>query len=101
MLKLQVITQDTSTITQYAKEGAYVSGLILEGARWDLDNGHLTEPAPMELYCDMPVSMVRLLQWHVGTPPHPHARRRCPSAILYIYSHWDQKEGANFSFWFR
>mmetsp|Transcript_3653 Transcript_3653/g.6221 ORF Transcript_3653/g.6221 Transcript_3653/m.6221 type:complete len:1261 (+) Transcript_3653:2172-5954(+) len=53
--EFQVITQDTSTITQYAKEGAYVSGLILEGARWDLDNGHLTEPAPMELYCDMPV----------------------------------------------
>jgi len=53
--EFQVITQEAATITQYAKEGAYVCGLYLEGARWDLDNGHLTEPQPMELYCDMPV----------------------------------------------
>jgi len=53
--EFQVITQEPSTITQHAKEGAYVHGLYLEGARWDPENGYLTEPQPMELYSEMPV----------------------------------------------
>lgn len=35
-------------------EGAYVSGLFLEGARWEGTNG-LSEPNPMELYSTMPI----------------------------------------------
>lgn len=43
------------SITQSAKDGSYCHGLFLEGARWDLDNGSLTEPKPMELCCPMPI----------------------------------------------
>jgi len=50
-----IVNQDPSTITQYAKEGSYVHGFILEGARWDFDMGNLTEPVPMELYSPMPI----------------------------------------------
>ena len=32
------------------KEGAYCSGLSLEGAQWDMKNNHLEEPMPMQLY---------------------------------------------------
>merc|ERR1712185_810713 len=50
-----IINQDPSSITQYAKDGAYIRGLFLEGARWDSDNGFLPEPIPMELMATMPV----------------------------------------------
>ena len=50
-----VLNQEEETITQYPKEGAYVKGIYLEGARWDGDHGFLQEPAPMELFSPMPL----------------------------------------------
>mmetsp|Transcript_15509 Transcript_15509/g.50489 ORF Transcript_15509/g.50489 Transcript_15509/m.50489 type:complete len:200 (+) Transcript_15509:4520-5119(+) len=50
-----VVNTSAPSITQHAKDGSYCHGLFLEGARWDLDNGCLTEPTPMELFCSMPV----------------------------------------------
>jgi dynein heavy chain len=38
-----------------AKDGAYVYGLFLEGAKWEEEKGHLTEPDVMELFVPMPV----------------------------------------------
>jgi len=48
-------TQPPSEITSQAKEGSFVYGMFLEGARWDTDEGCLAEPLPMELYSPMPV----------------------------------------------
>jgi dynein heavy chain len=50
-----VMGANEQAINQRPKEGAYVKGLYLEGARWDAENGHLAEPLPMELYCAMPI----------------------------------------------
>lgn len=50
-----IITQPVASVTQYPKEGAYVHGFSLEGARWDFDNACLAEPLPMELYSSMPI----------------------------------------------
>ena len=50
-----VMNQPETTLTAPPKEGAYVRGLYLEGARWDGENGCLVEPNPMELYCPMPI----------------------------------------------
>jgi len=36
-------------------EGAYIRGLFLEGAGWDLDKRQLIEPEPMQLVCPMPI----------------------------------------------
>ncbi|KAG9397278.1 Dynein heavy chain and region D6 of dynein motor [Carpediemonas membranifera] len=36
-------------------EGAYISGLYLEGAAWDIDRGVIRESQPMELTCPLPV----------------------------------------------
>jgi dynein heavy chain, axonemal len=47
------------TINAQPKEGAYIRGLWLEGARWDVDLGTLAEPNPMELYCPMPIVQFR------------------------------------------
>lgn len=37
------------------KEGAYVIGFILEGARWDLSLGQLEESRPKEMFSVLPV----------------------------------------------
>jgi dynein heavy chain len=43
------------TVAAPLGDGAYISGLFLEGAAWDVDRGYLVEPKPMELTCTMPV----------------------------------------------
>ncbi|KAJ0403889.1 hypothetical protein ATCC90586_002605 [Pythium insidiosum] len=50
-----VINQSENALTSGPKDGAYVKGLILEGARWDFDHDCLTEPFPMELHSSMPI----------------------------------------------
>ena len=50
-----IVPQDPSSISQHPKDGAYMHGMYLEGARWDYEHGHLTEPLPMELFSDMPI----------------------------------------------
>lgn len=50
-----VINQNENAFTSGPKDGAYIKGLILEGARWDFDHDCLTEPHPMELHCNMPI----------------------------------------------
>ena len=50
-----IVNQEPEAITSGAKEGSYVYGLFLEGARWDGDSGCLKEPSPMELFSPMPV----------------------------------------------
>jgi dynein heavy chain, axonemal len=44
-----------SDIMDYAKDGAYVHGLILEGAKWNTEKMYLCEPEIMELHVQMPV----------------------------------------------
>ena len=50
-----ILTQEPQTISTPAKEGSYVYGLFVEGAKWDSDANALAEPVPMELYAHMPV----------------------------------------------
>lgn len=52
--EFQFLPADT-TVTQSPKEGAYVHGLFLEGARWDFDKNYLLDAEPMKLFYDMPV----------------------------------------------
>ncbi|TYZ61865.1 hypothetical protein PybrP1_000798 [[Pythium] brassicae (nom. inval.)] len=50
-----VINQNENALAAGPKDGAYIKGLILEGARWDFDHDCLTEPLPMELNSGMPI----------------------------------------------
>jgi len=42
-------------IDQPARDGAYIYGLVLEGARWDTVTGQVDESRPKEMFCLMPV----------------------------------------------
>jgi dynein heavy chain len=53
--EFQVLQEDEAQIRQGPKEGAYISGIYLEGARWDADNGCLVDANPLELISGMPV----------------------------------------------
>jgi len=37
------------------RDGAFVTGLNLDGARWDLTNGQIEESRPKEMFCPLPV----------------------------------------------
>ena len=42
-----------------SRDGAFIYGLTLEGARWDERAGALDDPRPRELACALPVLLVR------------------------------------------
>jgi hypothetical protein len=50
-----ILNQSLASITSHPKEGAYLNGFFLEGARWDADQSCLGEPFPMELTSSMPI----------------------------------------------
>ena len=47
--------EDEKQIQGPAREGAYIKGFFLEGAQWDMENWHLAEPLPMQLYSELPI----------------------------------------------
>ena len=58
--KLQVFTEvtkkpDAKSIDGPCKDGAYVSGMYLEGARWDQAANSLEDSKPKEMFTAMPV----------------------------------------------
>merc|ERR1719482_1489994 len=57
--KLEVYTEVTKRepkqVDALAREGCYVTGMYLEGARWDLNGMCLEESKPKEMFCKMPV----------------------------------------------
>ena len=57
-----IISQSATDIQSPAREGAYITGMYLEGARWDAGSsisggqgGCLSQPLPMELTSPMPI----------------------------------------------
>lgn len=58
--KLQVFTEvtkraDAKSVEAAARDGAFVTGMFLEGARWDTNANCLDESKPKEMFFKMPV----------------------------------------------
>lgn len=70
-----VIPRPVSDITEYAKDGAYVTGLILEGAKWNKEKQNLMEPDIMELYDLMPVMHFKPISKRTRALPNSYG---CP-----------------------
>ena len=45
----------TQDIDENARDGAYITGLNLEGARWNIQQGVLDTAEPREMFCPLPV----------------------------------------------
>lgn len=50
------------------REGAYIHGLFMEGARWDIQSGIIVESRLKELFPSMPVINVRVSQTSLYIP---------------------------------
>lgn len=68
-------TKQIGEIYDHPRDGAYVYGLYLEGAKWEAGEDHLLEPDPMSLYCEMPIMQFR-----------PQARKSKGGDVDNIYS---------------
>jgi len=55
IIATEVTKKTYEEIEGQAKDGAYIFGLILEGARWDSAIGILDESRPKEMFCLLPV----------------------------------------------
>ncbi len=44
-----------------SRDGAYITGLSLQGARWDTTSGTLERSKPKEMFCKMPIINVKAL----------------------------------------
>ena len=49
------VIKPAKDIAEHAKDGAYITGLYLEGGKWNFDKQCLNEPEVMELQVPMPV----------------------------------------------
>ena len=49
-------------IDGHARDGAYINGLQMEGARWDVNNTSVESSKPKEMFSQMPVMSVRGVQ---------------------------------------
>lgn len=58
-LVTEVTRKVDSQVDAPPREGAYIHGLYLEGARWEERNGCLEESRPKEMACALPVLHVR------------------------------------------
>ncbi|RLN89500.1 hypothetical protein BBJ28_00002039 [Nothophytophthora sp. Chile5] len=56
-----VTKRTVDTVDAPARDGQYVHGLYLEGARWDLGNGMLETSLPREMHVAMPVLTCRAI----------------------------------------
>jgi len=63
--KLVILTDVTRKAAEQtenrAREGAYVTGLCMEGARWNWQSGVIEECEPREMFCEMPVVCCRAI----------------------------------------
>lgn len=50
-----MVPLEEAAIAASPREGLYIKGLHLEGAKWDYEEMCLMEPEPMELTCSMPI----------------------------------------------
>jgi dynein heavy chain len=57
----EVTKKSVDDIETVGKDGAYVIGFILDGARWDLALGQLEEARPKEMYSVLPVVYCKAL----------------------------------------
>jgi dynein heavy chain len=55
MIGTEITKKSIEEIDQHGKEGSYVYGFILEGARWDPGLSSLEECKPKEMFSVLPV----------------------------------------------
>ena len=58
MILTEVTKKQPDQVEQPSRDGAFICGLTLEGARWDEKAGVLDDSRPKELFVALPVILV-------------------------------------------
>ena len=67
--KFSVTRLKPSDVERPPEEGAFISGMFLDGASWDIQRGRLRAPLPLELYHELPVMHVSASLLATAPPP--------------------------------
>lgn len=57
----EIVRKDPSEVVEMSRDGAYITGLYLEGARWNMSAMRLEEALPKEMFSALPVVHLRPL----------------------------------------
>lgn len=60
-ISTEIQKKSVEEIDSYGKDGSYVYGFIIEGARWDMQGGTLDESKPKEMFSVLPVVLCKAL----------------------------------------
>ncbi|XP_077481740.1 dynein axonemal heavy chain 9 isoform X2 [Stigmatopora argus] len=63
-LQCDVTKKNREDVTSPPREGAYIHGLYMEGARWDTQTGLIVDPRLKELTSLMPIIFIRAIPMH-------------------------------------
>jgi len=58
-VQTDVTRKSVAEVEAVVKEGFFISGLYLQGARFDLASGMIEKSRPREMYCEMPVILAK------------------------------------------
>lgn len=70
------VPKEAHEINEHPKDGAFISGLSIEGGKWDLEKLCLCEPEVMELACPMPILHFKPIQKRAKPPQNVY---QCPA----------------------
>ena len=60
-LQCDVTKKIKEEVTAPPREGAYIHGMYMEGASWDIQNGHIAQSGLKELHSAMPVMYIKAI----------------------------------------
>jgi dynein heavy chain len=83
------LREPASAIREPPADGAFISGMFLEGAGWDDTTTSLREPAPMELDTPMPVVHFRPVELKRKIARDPATVYQCPCYL------WPVRDNSN------
>ena len=75
------VQKEPQEITEHPKDGAYISGLVIEGGKWNPEKLCLQEPEVMELTCPMPILHFKPMQKRAKPPQNMY------TTPCYYYPH--------------
>jgi dynein heavy chain len=64
---MEVIRKDPDEVLEHPREGAFLAGLYLEGARWNISAMRLEDAVPREMFCALPVIHCKALRVKVSS----------------------------------
>ena len=77
-----IMNETEAQIKEGPKEGVYIQGLFVEGAKWSFDDNTLADPDPMQLFSTMPIIHFKPVEQVKNKPTRGIYR-----SPMYLYPH--------------